>query len=98
MHERTGWVVSVSLANMWKLLMQDHLNTTDTDGQRVQEFIQSLQPTQPIIRNDFSHLGLPPQQQGADNWDNISVTSVSAQAVPYTQVKSSTSNSTMGKK
>lgn len=83
---------------MWKLLMQDHLNTTDTDGQRVQEFIQSLQPTQPIIRNDFSHLGLPPQQQGADNWDNISVTSVSAQAVPYTQVKSSTSNSTMGKK
>lgn len=68
-----------------ELTMRDRLNGSDTDGQRVQEFVRSIQPTQPIIRNDFSHIGLPPQQPGADNWDNISVTSVSAHAVPYTQ-------------
>ncbi|XP_061184299.1 E3 ubiquitin-protein ligase Mdm2-like [Saccostrea echinata] len=66
-----------------ELTMRDHMRSTDSDGQRVQEFIQSLQPTQPIIRNDFSHLGIPLNNQ--DNLDNISVTSVSAQAVPYTQ-------------
>uniref|UniRef100_K1PSJ7 Neuralized-like protein 1A n=1 Tax=Magallana gigas TaxID=29159 RepID=K1PSJ7_MAGGI len=68
-----------------ELTMRDRLNGSDTDGQRVQEFVRSIQPTQPIIRNDFSHIGLPPQQPGADNWDNISVTSVSAHAVPFTQ-------------
>ena len=55
-----------------------------TDGQRVQEFVRSIHPTQPILRNDFSNIGIPPQN---DNWDNISITSVSAHAVPYTQVR-----------
>lgn len=69
--------------NVLEITMQDRLGQTDTDGQRVQEFVRNIHPTQPILRNDFSNIGLPPP--GNDNWDNISITSVSAHAVPYTQ-------------
>ncbi|XP_052099826.1 uncharacterized protein LOC127734153 isoform X2 [Mytilus californianus] len=69
--------------NVLEITMQDRLGQTDTDGQRVQEFVRNIHPTQPIQRNDFSNIGLPPP--GNDNWDNISITSVSAHAVPYTQ-------------
>lgn len=65
-------------------IFQDRLGQSGTDGQRVQEFVRNIHPTQPIQRNDFSNIGLPPP--GNDNWDNISITSVSAHAVPYTQV------------
>ena len=64
-------------------LLQDRVGQIGADGQRVQEFVRSIHPTQHIQRNDFSNIGLPPQN---DNWDNISITSVSAHAVPYTQV------------
>ncbi|XP_071171404.1 uncharacterized protein [Mytilus edulis] len=69
--------------NVLEITMQDRLGQSGTDGQRVQEFVRSIHPTQPIQRNDFSNIGLPPP--GNDNWDNISITSVSAHAVPYTQ-------------
>ena len=65
------------------VLLKDRLGQTNTDGERVQEFVRSIRPTQPIQRNDFSNIGLPPQN---DNWDNISITSVSAHTVPHTQV------------
>lgn len=66
------------------LELQNRVGDIGADGQRVQEFVQSIHPSQPIQRNDFSNIGIPPQ--GNDNWDNISVTSVSTHAVPYTQV------------
>ena len=49
----------------------------------MQEFIRSIPQTQPIVHNDFSNMGLPPP---LDNWDTMSVTSITASAVPYTQV------------
>ena len=68
--------------NVLEISMENRLGQIGTDGQRVQEFIRSIHPTQPILRNDFSNIGIPPHN---DNWDNISITSVSAHAVPYTQ-------------
>jgi len=67
------------------LLFKERLAQSGTDGQRVQEFVQNIQPSQPILRNDFSNLGINNGATG-DNWDNISITSVSATAIPYTQV------------
>ena len=66
--------------------LQSHLAQTQTDGRRVQEFVQNIHPTQPIIRNDFSHLGIMGLHD-QDLSDNISVASFSATAsVPYAQV------------
>lgn len=55
------------------------------NGPVVEDFIRSL-PGRGIPRNDFSHLGIPVAPEN-ENWDNISVTSVSAHSVPYMQVK-----------
>ncbi|KAH3786544.1 hypothetical protein DPMN_164651 [Dreissena polymorpha] len=70
--------------NILELHVQQQLAATGTDGQRVEQFIRSIPQTQPHQHNDFSNLGIP--VQGENNWDNISVTSISASAVPYTQV------------
>lgn len=82
-------LVSTSLEgefrNVLELTIRDHVDASGTDGERVQQFVQNLQQTYPHVRNDFSNLGIPNQPQQFDNWDNISVTSVSATAVPYTQ-------------
>ncbi|XP_050397976.2 uncharacterized protein LOC126815917 [Patella vulgata] len=51
------------------------------NGTEVAEYIRS-NSAHVHQRNDFSHLGIDNLQE--DNWDNISVTSVSAHAVPYT--------------
>lgn len=67
-----------------EISMQERLASSGFDGSRVQEFVQNITPSQPIERNDFSNLGIHVNAP-ADNWDNISVTSVSAHAVPYTQ-------------
>ncbi|KAH3786559.1 uncharacterized protein LOC127843164 [Dreissena polymorpha] len=69
--------------NILELHVQQQLAATGTDGQRVEQFIRSIPQTQPHQHNDFSNLGIP--VQGENNWDNISVTSISASAVPYTQ-------------
>ncbi|KAK3590185.1 hypothetical protein CHS0354_041241 [Potamilus streckersoni] len=68
-----------------ELHVQHRVHSTQADGSRVQEFVRSIPQSQPHIRNDFSNLGLPVSNQFGDNWDNISVTSISAAAVPYTQ-------------
>ncbi|KAJ8316880.1 hypothetical protein KUTeg_004784 [Tegillarca granosa] len=82
-------LVSTSLEgefrNVLELTIRDHVDASGTDGERVQQFVQNLQQTYPHVRNDFSNLGIPNQPQQFDNWDNISVTSVSATALPYTQ-------------
>lgn len=65
-------------------ILQQHLENTGTDGQRVQEYIRSIPQSDVHIQNDFSNLGIPPP--AAENWDNVSVTSISATALPYTQV------------
>ena len=65
-------------------VLQQRLDATGTDGARVQEFVRNIPQTTPHVQNDFSNLGIP--APGDNNWDNVSVTSVSATAVPYTQV------------
>ncbi|KAK2151649.1 hypothetical protein LSH36_356g06010 [Paralvinella palmiformis] len=62
--------------NRLEHLMTEHLNDTETDGQRVQQFIQNLPPSH-TVRNDFSHLGI---NAGAfsDDFDEISVISATA--------------------
>ncbi|XP_022080894.1 uncharacterized protein LOC110973943 [Acanthaster planci] len=47
--------------------MMGRLQQTEADGLSVQNFIQSLQQSQPHRRNDFSHLGIqaPTRQQSA---------------------------------
>ncbi|XP_071089724.1 uncharacterized protein [Haliotis cracherodii] len=60
--------------------MQNHVDSSGGNGEAVAQAVRSL-PNPGVIRNDFSHLGL-----GQDLFeDNISVTSISATAVPYTQ-------------
>ncbi|XP_067656830.1 uncharacterized protein [Haliotis asinina] len=60
--------------------MQNHLESSGGNGEAVANAIRSL-PNTGIAHNDFSHLGL-----GQDLFeDNISVTSISATAVPYAQ-------------
>ncbi|XP_060073023.1 uncharacterized protein LOC132552849 [Ylistrum balloti] len=67
-----------------EISMQERLANSGFDGARVQEFVQNINQSQAIERNDFSDLGIHINTP-ADNFDNISVTSVSAHAVPYTQ-------------
>lgn len=69
-----------------ELLAQDHVQSSGQNGQAVQEFIHTL-PGRGIPHNDFSHMGIPAGAAGGeiDNWDNISVASVSAHSVPYVQ-------------
>ncbi|OWF40190.1 uncharacterized protein LOC110464106 [Mizuhopecten yessoensis] len=67
-----------------EISMQERVASSGFDGSRVQEFVQNINQSQPIERNDFSNLGINVNVP-ADNWDAISVTSVSAHAVPYTQ-------------
>ncbi|KAK6174505.1 hypothetical protein SNE40_017769 [Patella caerulea] len=75
-------IVSDTLGGQFRgtleVLMQDRV---PENGTEVAEYIRSN--SAPVHqRNDFSHLGIDNLQE--DNWDNISVTSVSAHAVPYT--------------
>ncbi len=71
--------------------MQDHLDSSGTDGDAVLAFMQSLPPA-PRIRNDFSELGIQAPDMGAamslsDNLDNVSVISATAAVqVQNTQV------------
>ncbi|CAG5131153.1 unnamed protein product [Candidula unifasciata] len=69
-----------------EMIAQNHISSSGTNGRAVQDFINSL-PRTGVQRNDFSQLGIPQAQQN-DNWDNISVTSVSAHSVPYAQSNS----------
>ncbi|BFZ01395.1 hypothetical protein BsWGS_04433 [Bradybaena similaris] len=69
-----------------ELVAQNHLSASGTNGRAVQDFVNSL-PRTGVQRNDFSHLGFAPPQEN-DNWDNISITSVSAHSVPYAQTNS----------
>ncbi|GFR93490.1 neuralized-like protein 1A [Elysia marginata] len=69
-----------------ELLAQEHVQSSGQNGQAVQEFIHTL-PGRGIPRNDFSHMGIPAGAAGLDNdnWDNVSVASMSAHSVPYVQ-------------
>ena len=67
--------------------LQNRLSGTDADGEAVAEFVRSIQQSQAHVPNDFRHLGIAPGPH--DNSDNISITGISATAVPYTQVNSS---------
>lgn len=81
-------LVTTTLAGEFRNVLEFHVrervSQSGSDGQRVQEFIQSIPQTRPHIQNDFSELGLPPAH-AEDNWDNVSVTSVRTSTVPYTQ-------------
>lgn len=70
--------------NVLEFHLRERVSQTGADGQRVQEYIQSIPQTRPHIPNDFSELGLPPPNL-EDNWDNVSVTSVRTSTVPYSQ-------------
>ncbi|XP_055874333.1 uncharacterized protein LOC106076478 [Biomphalaria glabrata] len=67
-----------------EVLGQEHIRASGTDGRAVEEFVRRL-PHAGVPRNDFSHLGINLGAAEADNWETISVTSVSAQSVPYVQ-------------
>ncbi|CAL1526424.1 unnamed protein product [Lymnaea stagnalis] len=79
-----------------ELHMQDRVASSGTNGQAVEEFIQRL-PRTGVPRNDFSHLGIP-QVAENEQWDNISVTSVSAHSVPYVQTNTYLSREIQGLK
>uniref|UniRef100_A0A0B7AVC5 RING-type domain-containing protein n=1 Tax=Arion vulgaris TaxID=1028688 RepID=A0A0B7AVC5_9EUPU len=65
------------------MIAQNHIESSGSNGRAVQDFIHTL-PHNGVQRNDFSHLGINPIHEH-DNWDNISVTSISAHSVPFTQ-------------
>ena len=67
--------------------LQNRMSGTDADGEAVAEFVRSIQQSQAHVPNDFRHLGIAPGPH--DNSDNISITGISATAVPYTQVNPS---------
>ncbi|XP_019626346.1 PREDICTED: uncharacterized protein LOC109471461 isoform X2 [Branchiostoma belcheri] len=49
-----------------ELMVARRVNESGTDGERVQESIQSIPRSRPHRRNDFSHLGINTQPQGAE--------------------------------
>ncbi|CAH1257932.1 NEURL1B [Branchiostoma lanceolatum] len=49
-----------------ELMVARRVNETGTDGERVQESIQNIPRSRPHRRNDFSHLGISAQPQGAE--------------------------------
>ncbi|KAI8512515.1 hypothetical protein Bbelb_091540 [Branchiostoma belcheri] len=49
-----------------ELMVARRVNESGTDGERVQESIQSIPRSRPHRRNDFSHLGINAQPQGAE--------------------------------
>ncbi|XP_035675224.1 uncharacterized protein LOC118414971 [Branchiostoma floridae] len=63
-------VVSSSLdggfRGVLELMVARRVNETGTDGERVQESIQNIPRSRPHRRNDFSHLGINTQPQGAE--------------------------------
>lgn len=67
------------------LFFQNHLHHTGSDGEAVADFVRSIPQSQNHIHNDFSQFGIMPGLVD-DNADNISITGISATAVPYTQV------------
>ncbi|KAK7494703.1 hypothetical protein BaRGS_00014101 [Batillaria attramentaria] len=81
-------LVSTTLGSEFRGLMevhlQNHLQQTGTDGEAVAEFIRTIPQSDLHIPNDFSHLGIAPGPRD-DNSDNMSITGISATAVPYTQ-------------
>ncbi|XP_059176258.1 uncharacterized protein LOC131955950 [Physella acuta] len=66
-----------------ELLVENRVSSSGTNGTAVEEFIHRL-PRSGVQRNDFSHLGIAPAAEN-ENWDNVSVTSVSTHSVPYAQ-------------
>ncbi|XP_052773248.1 uncharacterized protein LOC128212045 [Mya arenaria] len=71
------------LRNVLERHLRNHLEATGSDGERVQEFIRSIPQSQLHVQNDFSELGIPPPNE--NNWDNVSIHSVTATTVPYSQ-------------
>ncbi|RUS89586.1 hypothetical protein EGW08_002604 [Elysia chlorotica] len=82
----TSLLTTPALPTFSVLVHQEHVQSSGHNGQAVQEFIHTL-PGRGIPQNDFSHLGIPGGAAGIDNdnWDNLSVTSLSAHSVPYVQ-------------
>ncbi|XP_041371239.1 uncharacterized protein LOC121384760 isoform X1 [Gigantopelta aegis] len=80
-HRLVSSTLDGEFRGLLEIHMQNRLQSTEFDGENVANFVRSLPRNQPILHNDFSHLGL---QGPTDNLDNISVTSLSATAVPYT--------------
>ena len=66
-------------------VLQNQLSRSDTNGEEVADFVRNIQQSQVHVPNDFRHLGIAPGPRD-DNSDNISITGISATAVPYTQV------------
>ncbi|KAL8601280.1 hypothetical protein ACOMHN_003224 [Nucella lapillus] len=81
-------LVSSTLGSEFRTIMelhvQEHVSRTETDGEAVANFIQNIPQSQAHIPNDFRHMGIAPGPWD-DNSDNISITGISATAVPYTQ-------------
>lgn len=81
-------LVSTTLGSEFRghmeLHLQSHLQQSETDGEAVADFIRNIPQSQMHVPNDFSHLGIVPGPRD-DNSDNISITGISATAVPYTQ-------------
>lgn len=81
-------LVSSALASEFRTIMelhvQEHLSRTETDGEAVADYIRNIPQSQAHIPNDFRHMGIAPGPSD-DNSDNISITGISATAVPYTQ-------------
>jgi hypothetical protein len=65
--------------------VQEHLSRTGTNGPAVADFVRNIQQSEVHVPNDFRHLGIAPGPRD-DGSDNISITGISATAVPYTQV------------
>lgn len=81
-------LVSTALGSEFRTVMelhvQEHVSRSGTDGEAVAEFVGRIQQSQPHVPNDFRHMGIAPGPHD-DGSDNISITGISATAVPYTQ-------------
>ncbi|XP_025093726.1 LOW QUALITY PROTEIN: uncharacterized protein LOC112563692 [Pomacea canaliculata] len=76
--------LSSEFRTVMELQIQNHLHHTGSDGEAVPDFVRSIPQSQNHIHNDFSQFGIMPGLVD-DNADNISITGISATAVPYTQ-------------
>ena len=72
---------------MYNLRLQNQVAQRGSDREReaVADFVRNIRQSEVHIPNDFRHLGIDPTPRD-DNSDNISITGISATAVPYTQV------------
>ncbi|KAK7109437.1 uncharacterized protein [Littorina saxatilis] len=81
-------LVSSTLGSEFRTVMEVHMQNrvanSETNGQQVADFVHNIRQSDVHVPNDFSHLGIAPAPRD-DNSDNISITGISATAVPYTQ-------------